>query len=104
MRDYLSHLRQVSPLETDDIIKDGEVLAEDQLKLQALRIKNNHLQKQKEILAAKRQRIIMQAKVRQMIPDEEQKAKELEQQIVDMQGCNTQKFNYESLVKFYRKI
>jgi hypothetical protein len=28
----------------------------------------------------------MQAKVRQMILDEEQKAKELEQQIVDMQG------------------
>jgi hypothetical protein len=72
--------------------------------LQALRITNNHLQKQKEILAAKCQRIIIHAKVRQMIPDEEQKAKELEQQIVDMQGCNTQKFNYESLVKFYKKI
>jgi hypothetical protein len=28
----------------------------------------------------------MQAKVRQMILDEEQKARELEQQIVDMQG------------------
>ena len=42
------------------------------------RIKNNHLQKQKEILAAKRQRITMQAKVRQMILDDEQKAKELD--------------------------
>jgi hypothetical protein len=39
--------------------------------LQSLRIKNNHLQKQKEILAAKRQRITMQAKVKQMIPNEE---------------------------------
>jgi hypothetical protein len=47
---------------------------------------SHHLQKQKEILAAKRQRITMQAKVRQMILDEEQKARELEQQITDMQG------------------
>ena len=47
--------------------------------MRALCIKNNHLQKQKEILAAKRQRITMQAKVRQMILDEEQKAKEREQ-------------------------
>jgi hypothetical protein len=54
--------------------------------LRALRIKNNHLQKQKEILAAKSQRINMQAKVRQMILDEEQKARELEQHIVEMQG------------------
>jgi hypothetical protein len=54
--------------------------------LRALCIKNNHLQKQKEILGAKRQRITMQAKVRQMILDEEQKDKELEQQIADMQG------------------
>jgi hypothetical protein len=54
--------------------------------LRALRIKNNHLQKQKEILAAKCQRITMQAKVVQMILDEEQKAKELEQQIAHMQG------------------
>jgi hypothetical protein len=47
--------------------------------LRALRIKNNHLQKQKEILVAKRQRINMQAKVRQMILDDEQKAQEVEQ-------------------------
>jgi hypothetical protein len=36
----------LTPLEVDDIIEDGEVLgisAEDQLKLSALRIKNNHL-------------------------------------------------------------
>jgi hypothetical protein len=49
-------------------------------------IENNHLQKKKEIHAAKRQRVNMQAKVRQMILDEEQKARELEQQITDMQG------------------
>jgi hypothetical protein len=89
LRDYLGPLRQASPPEVDDIIEDGEVLGilvKDQLKLRALRIKNNHLQKQKEILAAKRQRITMQAKSRKMILDEEQKAKELEQQIADMQG------------------
>jgi hypothetical protein len=80
---------RLHPLEADDIIKDDEVLgisADDQLKLHALRIKNNHLQKQKEIFEAKRQHITMQTKVRQMIIDEEQKAKELEQQIAEMQG------------------
>jgi hypothetical protein len=46
-----------------------------------LRIKNRNLQKQKEILEAKRQRVKVQAKVRQMIRDEEQKAQELEQEI-----------------------
>jgi hypothetical protein len=46
-----------------------------------MRIKNNHLQKQKEILEAKCQRVTMQAKVRQTILDEEQKARELEQEI-----------------------
>jgi hypothetical protein len=61
-------------------------LVEDQLKLQALRIKNNHLQKQKEILEAKRQRITMQAKVHQMIQDEKQRARELEQEIVLIEG------------------
>ena len=63
-----------APLEEEDTIEDEEVigiLAKDQLKLRALRIKNYHLQKQKEILEAKRQRITMQAKVRQMIQDEE---------------------------------
>jgi hypothetical protein len=77
------------PPETDDIIEDGEVLgiiANDQLMLRALRIKNNYLQKQKEIIAAKRQCITMQAKVRQLILDEEQKAKELEQQSTDTQS------------------
>jgi hypothetical protein len=76
-------------LEGEDTIEDGDIIgisAEDQLKLRALRIKNNHLQKQKETLAAKRQCINMQTKVRQMILDEEQKARELEQQITDMQG------------------
>jgi hypothetical protein len=55
------------PSESDDIMEDGEVLgisAEDQLKLRALRIKNNHMQKQKEILVTKRHDINMQAKVR----------------------------------------
>jgi hypothetical protein len=51
---------------------------EEQLQLRALRIKNRNLQKQKEILEAKRQRVSTQAKVRQMIHDEEQKAQELE--------------------------
>jgi hypothetical protein len=50
-----------------------------------LRIKNRYLQKQKEILEAKRQRVSAQAKVRQMIRDEEQKALELEQEIALMQ-------------------
>jgi hypothetical protein len=49
--------------------------------LRTLCIKNNHLQKQKEILEAKRQQLTMQAKVRQMIQDEEQRARELEQEI-----------------------
>jgi hypothetical protein len=47
-----------APPKGEDTIEDGEVIgisAEDQLKLRALRIKNNHLQKQKEILEAKRQ-------------------------------------------------
>jgi hypothetical protein len=63
-----------APPEGEDTIEDGEVIdisAEDQLKLWALRIKNHNLQKQKEILEAKRQRVTMQAKVRQMIQDEE---------------------------------
>jgi hypothetical protein len=51
-----------------------------------LRIKNNHLQKQKEILEAKRQRVTMQTKVQHMILDEEQKARELEQETALMQG------------------
>jgi hypothetical protein len=51
----------------------------------ALRIKNRNLQRQKEILEAKRQRVSAQAKVRQMIRDEEQKAQELEQEITLMQ-------------------
>jgi hypothetical protein len=39
-----------APLEGEDTIEDGEIIgisAKDQLKLRALRIKNNHLQKQK---------------------------------------------------------
>jgi hypothetical protein len=78
-----------APLEGEDTIEDGEVIgisAKDQLKLRALRIKNNHLQKQKEILEAKRQRVTMQAKVRQKIQDEKQRARELEQEIALMQG------------------
>jgi hypothetical protein len=69
------------PPEGEDTVEDGEVIdisAEDQLKLRALRIKNHHLQKQKEILKAKRQRVTMKAKVRQMIQDEKQRARELE--------------------------
>jgi hypothetical protein len=70
------------------ISPDGEVIgvsAEEQLQLRALRIKNRNLQKQKEILEAKHQRVSAQAKVRQLIRDEEQKAQELEQEIALMQ-------------------
>jgi hypothetical protein len=48
-----------APLEGKDATEDGEVIgvsAEEQLQLRALRIKNRNLQKQKEILEAKRQR------------------------------------------------
>jgi hypothetical protein len=65
--------------EGEDATEHGEVigvLAEEQLQLRALRIKNRNLQKQKEILEAKRQRVSVQAKVRQMIRDEEQRAQE----------------------------
>jgi DNA-binding transcriptional MerR regulator len=86
-----------APLEGADATEDGEVIgisAEEQLQLRALRIKNRNLQKQKEILEAKRQHVSAQAKVRQMIRDEEQKAQELEQEIALMQRkansvCNT---------------
>jgi hypothetical protein len=77
-----------TPPEGADVIEDGEVIgvsAEEQLQLRALRIKNRNLQKQKEILEAKRQRVSAQAKVWQMIRDEEQKAQELEQEIALMQ-------------------
>jgi hypothetical protein len=77
-----------APLEGEDATEDREVIgvsAEEQLQLRPLRIKNRNLQKQKEILEAKRQRVSAQAKVRQMIRDEEQRAQELEQDIVLMQ-------------------
>jgi hypothetical protein len=77
-----------APLEGEDATEDGEVIgvsAEEQLQLRALRIKNRNLQKQKEILEAKRQRVSAQAKVRQMIRDEEQRAQELKQEIALMQ-------------------
>jgi DNA-binding transcriptional MerR regulator len=77
-----------APLGGEDATEDGEVigvLAEEQLQLRALRIKNCNLQKQKEILEAKRQRVSAQAKVRQMIRDEELRAQELEQEIALMQ-------------------
>jgi hypothetical protein len=77
-----------APPEGTDFTEDGEVIgvsAEEQLQLRALRIKNRNLQKQKEILEAKRQRVSAQAKVWQMIRDEEQKAQELEQEITLMQ-------------------
>jgi serine phosphatase RsbU (regulator of sigma subunit) len=78
-----------APPEGADATEDDEVIgvsAEEQLQLRALRIKNRNLQKQKEILEAKRQRVSAQAKVRQMICDEEQKAQELEQEIALMQS------------------
>jgi hypothetical protein len=78
-----------APPEGEDAIEDGKVIgisAEDQPQLHALRIKNHNLQKQKDILETKRQRVTAQAKVRQMIRDEEQRARELEQKIALMQG------------------
>jgi hypothetical protein len=77
-----------APPEGTDFTEDGKVIgvsAEEQLQLRALRIKNRNLQKQKEILETKRQHVSAQAKVRQMIRDEEQKAQELEQEIALMQ-------------------
>jgi hypothetical protein len=56
-----------APLEGDDATEDDKVIdisAEEQLQLRALRIKNRNLQKQKEILEAKRQHVSTQAKVR----------------------------------------
>jgi hypothetical protein len=47
-----------APPEGEDAIEDGEVIgisAEEQLQLRALRLKNHNLQKQKDILKAKRQ-------------------------------------------------
>jgi hypothetical protein len=61
------------------------VSVEEQLQLRALRLKNRNLQRQKEILEAKRQRVSALAKVRQMIRDEEQKAQDLEREIALMQ-------------------
>jgi hypothetical protein len=83
-----------APPEGEDATEDGEVIgvsAEEQLQLRALCIKNPNLQKQKDILEAKRQRVTAQAKVRQMIRDEEQRAQELEQEIALMQRtiCST---------------
>jgi phage tail tape-measure protein len=77
-----------APLEGADLTEDGEVLGvsvEEQLQLRALRLKNRNLQRQKEILEAKRQRVSALAKVRQMIRDEEQKAQDLEREITLMQ-------------------
>jgi hypothetical protein len=77
-----------APPEGANLIEDGEVLgvsAKEQLQLRALRLKNRNLQRQKEILEAKRQCMSALAKVRQMIRDEEQKAQDLERQIALMQ-------------------
>jgi hypothetical protein len=77
-----------APPEGEHAAEDGEVLgvsAEEQLQLWALCLRNCNLQKQKEILEAKRQRVSMQAKLRQMIWDEEQRAQELEQEIALLQ-------------------
>ena len=76
-----------APPEGADLTEDGEVLdvsAEEQLQLRTLRIKNHNLQRQKEILEAKRQRVSALAKVRQMIHDKEQKAQDLEREIALM--------------------
>jgi DNA-binding transcriptional MerR regulator len=89
--------RGFAPPEGADATEDSEVidvLAEEQLQLRALRIKNRNLKKKKEILEAKRQHVSAQAKVRQMIRGEEQNAQELEQEIASCRAkansaCNT---------------
>ena len=56
-----------APLEGADLTEDGEVLGvstEEQLQLRALRLKNRNLQRQKEILEAKRQRVFALAKAK----------------------------------------
>jgi hypothetical protein len=76
-----------APPEGADLTEDGEVLgvsAGEQLQLCALRLKNCNLQREKEILEAKRQRVSALAKVRKMIRDEEQKAQDLEREIALM--------------------
>jgi hypothetical protein len=65
--DYHKHHPGFAPPEGEDTTDDGEVigvLAEEQLQLRALRIKNRNLQKQKDIFEAKRQHVTAQAKVR----------------------------------------
>jgi hypothetical protein len=77
------------PVQEDkDNLQEGEDLGislEDQLKLHNLRIKSNHIQKQKEVLVAKRQRSNMQIRIRQLIMEEEERARALEQKIAEMQ-------------------
>jgi hypothetical protein len=56
-----------APPEGKDATEDGKVIgisAKEQLQLWGLRIKNRNLQKQRDILEAKRQRVTTQAKVR----------------------------------------
>jgi hypothetical protein len=87
-----------APLEGEDATKDDKVIdisAEEQLQLRALRIKNRNLQKQKEIHEAKHQRVSAQAKVRQMIRDEEQRARELKQEIALMQREGQQDLQHD---------
>jgi hypothetical protein len=60
-----------SPPEGEDVAEDDEVIGMSAEQLRALRIRNHNLQKQKDILEAKRQCVTAQAKVRQMIRDEE---------------------------------
>jgi hypothetical protein len=69
-----------APPEGTDATEDGKVIgvsAEEQLQLHALRIKNRNLQKQKEILETKRQRVSAQAKVRQMIATKSRRPRSL---------------------------
>jgi hypothetical protein len=91
------NLPRLRPPEGVDATEDGEVIgvsAEEQLQLRALRIKNRNLQKQKEILEAKRQRVSVQAKVRQMIRNEEQRLRSLSKRLRSCSAkanliCNT---------------
>lgn len=68
-------------LDDDEDLPEGKDLGiniEDQLKLHSLCMKNNHLEKQMEVLTARRQRTMMQSRIRQLIQDEEEKSRALQ--------------------------
>jgi hypothetical protein len=47
-------------------------------------LENRHLEKQREVLAARRQRATMQTRIRQMIQGKEEKSRALQQEIAEL--------------------